>query len=556
MSVIADEEYYEVLQILRNRLHKFVDEAKVARNDLNRIFTEDWWPLSFLLAYRYDVDVTYAVIVECLKWRRSFAVNNISLLELKPLLDRGLAYIHGKDCDGSSILWINMRQHIIGQKNSDKLIIYWLERHTMELQAASITLLFDMSSCCLQNMDLDFIKFIIHSCKYYYPSCLTSLLIFENPGLLKASWILLRTWMPPEMQRLLQHVKRSSLSAYVPLPYIPIRYGGQDNFIFTMDELARCIPSQLPSSESFHHNQQYTFQNDIADSDLSSNDTAYFNNLNLKRSVTFEEDDTIRDTTLTCASQILPSITKRNGIPQALRPLAEARLHSPTKDYAKVKFLSICPREELKLNQINGENDMADVMVLKNESVKNAAYKIKITSPEKFRVRPSTGIIGPGSIEFIRIYLQNEFRNSVPREKLLLMAVETSEESSENFGNIWKNSNEEARIEHKLKCRLSIGNDIVTSTVELMDPVTEGRGNNLPVSAIYQIHMTLFSGNIYKNVGNTNGLQTKVHHDLDSVHHRASIVILHLAASILYINFKYTKRFLFQIYIFFKQSFL
>lgn len=72
----------------------------------------------------------------------------------------------------------------------------------------------------------------------------------------------------------------------------------------------------------------------------------------------------------------------------------------------------------------------------------------------------------------------------MPREKLLLMAVETSEESSENFGNIWKNSNEEARIEHKLKCRLSIGNDIVTSTVELMDPVTEGRGNNLPVSAV------------------------------------------------------------------------
>ncbi|VDM92045.1 unnamed protein product [Onchocerca ochengi] len=292
-----------------------------------------------------------------------------------------------------------------------------------------------------------------------------------------------------------------------------------------MDELARCIPSQLPSSESFHHNQQYTFQNDIADSDLSSNDTAYFNNLNLKRSVTFEEDDTIRDTTLTCASQILPSITKRNGIPQALRPLAEARLHSPTKDYAKYATsflktsLKFSPREELKLNQINGENDMADVMVLKNESVKNAAYKIKITSPEKFRVRPSTGIIAPGSIEFIRIYLQNvitlikrlqtdkekksknyppitqlyqldqsksvtEFRNSVPREKLLLMAVETSEESSENFGNIWKNSNEEARIEHKLKCRLSIGNDIVTSTVELMDPVTEGSGNNLPVSAV------------------------------------------------------------------------
>lgn len=50
---------------------------------------------------------------------------------------------------------------------------------------------------------------------------------------------------------------------------------------------------------------------------------------------------------------------------------------------------------------------MADVVVLKNESDKNVAYKIKITSPEKFRVRPSTGTIAPGVIEFIRVYLQN-----------------------------------------------------------------------------------------------------------------------------------------------------
>ncbi|KAM3723281.1 Motile sperm domain-containing protein [Dirofilaria immitis] len=491
MTVTTDKECYEVLQALRKRLRKFIDETKVCRNDLNRIFTEDWWPLSFLLAYHYDVDVTYAVIVECLKWRRSFSVNNISLLELKPLLDRGLAYIHGKDCNGSSILWINMRQHIIGQQNSDKLVIYWLERHTMELQAAPITLLFDMSLCNLQNMDLDFIKFIIRSCKYYYPACLTSLLIFENPGLLKASWILLRTWMSPEMQRLLQHVKRSSLSTHVPLPYIPKRYGGQDNFMFTMDELSRCIPLQSPSSESINHNQQHILQNDIADSDMSSNDAAYFNNLSFKRSVTFEEDET--DNT---ASQVAVSVTKRNGLPQVLRSLAEARLRTSVKDCAMVKFLSICPREELTLRHISGENDIVDVMVLKNESVKNVAYKIKITSPEKFRVRPSTGTIAPSTTEFIRVYLQNEFRNSVQREKLLLMAVEISGESNENFGNAWKNSNEEAKIEHKLRCRLSIENDI-TPTAELMDSFAEKSGNNLPVSTATQLK-TLEGRMIYR----------------------------------------------------------
>uniref|UniRef100_A0A1I7VTT2 Major sperm protein n=1 Tax=Loa loa TaxID=7209 RepID=A0A1I7VTT2_LOALO len=497
MVMTADEECYEVLQALRIRLRKSIDEVKAVKNDVNRIFAEDWWPLSFLLAYHYDVDVTYAVIVECLKWRRSFCVDNISLLELKPLLDRGLAYIHGKDCNGSSILWINMRQHVIGQQNSDKLIIYWLERHTMELQAAPITLLFDMSSCCLQNMDLDLIKFIVRSCKYYYPSCLTSLLIFENPGLLKASWILLRTWMSPEMQRLLQYVRRSSLSAHVPLPYIPKRYGGQDSFIFTMDELARCIPQQSPSNEPINDDEQHTLQNDITDSgDVSSNSTTYFNKLGFKRSVTFEEEDTNRGTSLTSASQLVPSITKRNGLPQALRHLAETRLHTPAKDYAKVKFLSICPREELTLNYVNGENDMADIVVLKNESVRNVAYKIKITSPEKFRVRPSTGTIAPGATEFIRVYLQNEFRNSVPREKLLLMAVETSGES-EVFGNVWKHSSDEAKIEHKLRCRLSTESGMTMSSAELMDSTVNGNENNLPTSTA-TLMKTLETRTVYR----------------------------------------------------------
>lgn len=63
------------------------------------------------------------------------------------------------------------------------------------------------------------------------------------------------------------------------------------------------------------------------------------------------------------------------------------------------------------------------------------------------------------------------------------MAVETSGESNENFGNVWKHSNDESKIEHKLRCRLSIENDTTTSTVELMDSTTKGR-DDLPVNAV------------------------------------------------------------------------
>lgn len=65
------------------------------------------------------------------------------------------------------------------------------------------------------------------------------------------------------------------------------------------------------------------------------------------------------------------------------------------------------PREELILNRVSGENDMVDIVVLKNDSTHNVAYKIKITSPEKFYVRPSTGTVAPDATEFIRVYLRN-----------------------------------------------------------------------------------------------------------------------------------------------------
>ncbi|VDK77350.1 unnamed protein product [Litomosoides sigmodontis] len=322
--------------------------------------------------------------------------------------------------------------------------------------------------------------------------------------------------------------------------------------MFTMDELARCIPQQSP-----YHNQQI---NEPIDSDGA----AYFNNLSVRRSVTFEEEDSSRGTSLTSTSQLISSNVKRNGLPEALRPLAEARLNTPAKDYARVKFLSICPREELTLNRINGENEIADVVVLKNESSKNVVYKIKITSPEKFRVRPSTGTIAAGATDFIRVYLQSEFRNSVPREKLLLMAVETSRESNENFGNVWKNASEEAKLEHKLKCRLSDEKDLTTLNEESVDSTANRSGNMFPANALAlarrkfvgRISLSLNSsiyrvtqqsdkgGNTGEHTGGADDLSTKHHHDLDGIHHRASVAIPHLAASTLYINFKYSKRFL------------
>ncbi|VDK50920.1 unnamed protein product [Anisakis simplex] len=418
---------------------------RVSRIDVKRLNNDDWWLLTFLRAYKLDVDIAYAVLLECLKWRKSIDVHNISLLELKTLLDRRLAYIHGRDVKGRSIckVWINVCQHRSGDPLIEKLFVYWLERHNTELRAAPITVLFDMTASGLQNMDLDFMKFFLRAFKYYYPCCLSSLLIFENPSVLNASWKLVRSWMDTEMQHLLQHVTRNSLPNYISCQYLPVHMGGEDKFIFTMDELARCMPS---SSETVvDQQQQHATTPDL------DNFTAK------KQAVKFDDDDAAtRSTPLNVHSPRSASQSKRNAgtIPPTLKPLAESRI-ALASDSITIRFLSINPREELTLKRVNGENDYVDIVVLKNISAKNVIYKFKITSPEKFRVRPSMGIIASGGMELVRVYLQSEYRHSVQKEKFLLMAVETDVKVSDDFTDVWKNANDQDRIEHKLKCRLS-----------------------------------------------------------------------------------------------------
>ncbi|KAK5985937.1 Major sperm protein, partial [Trichostrongylus colubriformis] len=172
--------------------------------------------------------------------------------------------------------------------------------------------------------------------------------------------------------------------------------------------------------------------------------------------VTFDDDDeeAVRKAPLTLNRKVSNGSVKR-GIPPALKPAVEARLRSPDVDWIRNAFLQISPRDVLTLNRTdNNANDYVDIVAVRNLSQSPVMFKIKTTSPEKFRVRPSTGFIPAGSTDIIRVYLQNEYKNSCSKEKFLLMALETDESNVEMFGELWKNADNEKKVEQKLKCRM------------------------------------------------------------------------------------------------------
>ncbi|KAK6052011.1 MSP domain protein [Cooperia oncophora] len=176
----------------------------------------------------------------------------------------------------------------------------------------------------------------------------------------------------------------------------------------------------------------------------------------MSRAVTFDDDDeeANRKAPLILTRKTSNGSVKR-GIPPSLKPAVEARLRSPEEEWIKNSFLHISPRDVLTLNRSDNNADYVDIVAVRNVSQSPVMFKIKTTSPEKFRVRPSTGTIAAGSTDIIRVYLQNEYKNSCSKEKFLLMALETEHCNVEMFGELWKAADHERKVEQKLKCRVN-----------------------------------------------------------------------------------------------------
>ncbi|CAJ0599080.1 unnamed protein product [Cylicocyclus nassatus] len=433
------------INALRARIIQDKLSRKCSEEDLKRMNDGNWWLSTFVRAHNYDVDITYAVIAECIQWRRNFQVENISILGMKPLLDRRVAYLHGKDLANYSILWINLAQYRPGDTGFENVFVFWLERHTMETKAQPLTILIDMTGASMKNMDFNIFKFMLHALKYYYPSTVRDMLVFESPVMLNASWRVVKSWLDPAHPQI-QHVTRHNINQFVDSKYLPSHMGGEDTFVFTMDDLAKCLPAGRQENGNSSDTELIQEKNNL-------------DSVVMKRAVTFDDhdDDIIREVPLTLNSR---KMSNGNGnvkrsIPQTLKPVVDARLNSPEVDWIKNAFLYICPRDVLTLHRVENFAEYVEVVAIRNTSTESVMFKIKTTSPEKFRVRPSMGTISPGSTEIIRVYLQSEYKTSCNREKFLLMALETENNNLETFTDLWKKVDREKKVEQKLRCRVN-----------------------------------------------------------------------------------------------------
>uniref|UniRef100_A0A914WAY5 Major sperm protein n=1 Tax=Plectus sambesii TaxID=2011161 RepID=A0A914WAY5_9BILA len=159
----------------------------------------------------------------------------------------------------------------------------------------------------------------------------------------------------------------------------------------------------------------------------------------------------------------------------------------------------LIPKEELSLRTVVGESDRVEVVVVRNTGAKNVMFKIKTTSPEKFRVRPSSGIIHAGDTAVVRLYLQPGYQETIGREKFLVMALETDESTADNFAALWKDATEKnkSHFEHRLRCR--VGDLIATNA----SPIANGSAHKQLSGAPFSHQMEELAEQV-RNVRNEN----------------------------------------------------
>lgn len=367
--------------------------------DIDRIKLSDSWLKRFLEHHEFNEQEAFNMLWETCTWRSNFGTNDISEDNVKlEYLKEGICFSHGKDKDGKALFIIKSKLHYKGVKDFPELqrcIVYWFERLEREGNENQISLFFDMSESGLSNLDMEFIKYLIGLFKTYYPSFLNYIIIFEMPWVLNAAFKLIKTWLPAKAIPKIKNVNKSTLKDYVDPNDILICWGGNNEYIF---EFVSAVQ---------------TNGDGISNGKLDN------------KKVTFAENS----------------------------PLTEQSPTSIGDQLNEEQLLYIEPGEAITFNKDG--NDINGVITLKNiTNDKSLSYKIKTTSPDKFRVRPSSGVLQPSEQRTVTVVLQagHNIRGLLQNDRFLVMCLplKNGNATTQELTALWKS--EKPTEMHKLRC--------------------------------------------------------------------------------------------------------
>ncbi|CAH2000838.1 unnamed protein product [Acanthoscelides obtectus] len=401
------------IEELRNLFLKDVEtkgSGSVHPKDLARVKTSDDWLRRFIMHQEYDTQRALEMLWNSVRWRKENDVNDLDESKVRmDILVMGGFFPHGADIDGCKLLVFKCKKHTKGaikMEELQKCIIYWFERLERMVQGKMITLFFDMEGCGLSNMDMELIKYLIGLFKEYYPYFLNYILIFEMPWILSTAFKVIKSWLPPKAVEKIKFVSTKDISSYVPVEHALTCWGGNSTYEF------KFVPESVPEPAE----------------KTSVSSVACVNNNNNRKQVHFNDGQ-------------MSEISLGNG---------------DTTDGGSLK---VTPSGIVSF--ILSGNELVSTLELQNtDPSSHISYKLKTTSPEKFRVKPSMGCLAPGESATVTLTLLPGYQlGGLSRDKFLVMStpISASEAINVDMAEVWKNTSNRKVNQHRLKCIQSGG---------------------------------------------------------------------------------------------------
>ncbi|XP_065844875.1 motile sperm domain-containing protein 2-like [Oscarella lobularis] len=449
-------------EVLRNRFRaEWGADVDFDQRDVKKIDEGDSVLDRFLAQQNGDVDKALDMLVKCLKWRKTFGVQDLSEDNIeRHYFESGVGYVHGNDKKGNAILILSIRQH---KKDPARLaalkrfVVYCLEKQVnILLPSQKMTVIFDMTDVGLSQVDMDFLKFFIDCFKFYYPSMLQYLLVYNMPFILQAVWKIVRSWLSEGARQRVKFVKKSDLLEYVDKDQLLVRYGGTDTYEY------KFVPEEDEEAELLSVGDENDFNDDLGPS---------------SRKVRFEDDqyDDSGESALT-----LPP-TQDNDLPSPVNDDDNQRdaewdvdgVVKPENDSAmrkrhvsrflrqstpplgpkggKSQLLQLNPSGTLEFCG-NSKEVTRLTLTLTNASSTRVAFKIKTTTPDHYYVKTCVGLIDPDENTGISIGLNPGC--AISKDKFLVMCTAVMDDiKASELPAFWRSRRKSAIEEHKLSCR-------------------------------------------------------------------------------------------------------
>ncbi|XP_060557960.1 motile sperm domain-containing protein 2-like isoform X2 [Ruditapes philippinarum] len=416
--------------------------------DVKKFNEDDAYVASFIRTYE-TLQEAANHLHESLKFRLEYGVNDLKEDNFpQEMWETGAMYYHNHDKDGIPILYIQVKQHVKDPQllpTIKKWFAYHLEKQYLKDPESSIVLLFDLDGAGMAQIDMEFVKHIINSFKLYYPKLLEYMLVYEMPWLFSAAWKLIKQMLNAESVKRIKFVTKTNVQEYINKDQLLGHMGGTDPFVYKYEP--PCFDVGGGGDEL-----------DEPDSETPG-----------KKKVTFAEEDNKVYRSLSSDSLSTEKLNGNNNsntnasnsiLRQRLGPPSKHKRQGNREDNSYIgRLLTISPAEELEFLIEEGVKEPCDIITLKNTLPYSIAYKVKTTSPEKYRVRPSSGFIKSGTEIEVYIHLQQGYQNTVQKDKFLIMAMEVTNESNRSFSELWKSVQKDSIMEHRLRCIATIGKD-------------------------------------------------------------------------------------------------